>query len=186
MSTFSCFSSPKPVSTNMLVAFFDMTNYTRVTRNPEYSDEDIYAFLSDYFEFVGSIVEPAGGKILKFIGDAVLIVFSEEDVDKGVQTLKRLKDEGDRWLEKRGLPCRNMGKVHFGPVAAGLLGSRENKHPDIIGATVNTTALLPSQGLTLSAQVFRKLSKETRTLFKKHTPPIIYIPVEERHKDPRG
>jgi hypothetical protein len=37
--------------------------------------------------------------------------------------------------------------------------------------------------MALSPQAFRKLEPETRKLFKKHTPPVTYIPVEERHRD---
>jgi len=34
--------------------------------------------------------------------------------------------------------------------------------------------------LALTASAFRALKPETRTLFKKHTPPISYIGVEDR------
>ena len=54
---------------------------------------------------------------------------------------------------------------------------------DIYGEAVNIAAVLQSNGLTLTAQVFQKLDSSTRQLFKKHTPPITYIPVEEAHAD---
>ena len=57
------------------------------------------------------------------------------------------------------------------------------KRFDIIGDNVNITATLKSNGFTISVETFRKLKKETRQLFKKHTPPITYIDVEEQHKD---
>ena len=49
------------------------------------------------------------------------------------------------------------------------------------GQTVMVAATIKSSGLALTAQAFRKLNKETRKLFKKHTPAISYIPVDERH-----
>jgi hypothetical protein len=64
-----------------------------------------------------------------------------------------------------------------------MLGTKNDKHYDVIGNNVNITASLKSNGFAITVQTFRKLNKETRKLFKKHTPPIIYIPVEEKHKD---
>ena len=69
------------------------------------------------------------------------------------------------------------------PVACGRVGTTAEKRVDVFGVTVNTAALLTSHGLALSPQVFRKLGAETRKLFKKHTPPVTYIPVGEAHRD---
>ena len=38
-------------------------------------------------------------------------------------------------------------------------------------------------GFTLTPQAFRQLNPDTRKLFKKHTPPVTYIPLEELHGD---
>ncbi|MGM0601091.1 MAG: adenylate/guanylate cyclase domain-containing protein [Candidatus Rifleibacteriota bacterium] len=182
MSTFSCFKSPEPVSTDMLVSFFDMTGFARSISSSQLSETDLYALLASYYEFIGDIIEPAGGMVLKFMGDAALVVFPAEKIEAGVMALARVKEEGDLWLNKHGLACKNIVKVHYGTVAAGLLGTKSNKRPDILGQTVNTTALMESRGFAVSPQVFRKLSKDARTLFKKHTPPITYIPVNQKHR----
>jgi hypothetical protein len=55
------------------------------------------------------------------------------------------------------------------------IGTRTEKRSDVFGQTVNTSALIKSNGPALSQQLFRKLKPETRRFFKKHTPPIILI-----------
>lgn len=87
---------------------------------------------------------------------------------------------GNTWLHDNGMSCSHYFKVHFGPVMAGPIGTRTDKRLDVFGETVNIAATLKAGGIAITPQVFRKLAPETRKLFKKHTPPITYIPVEER------
>ena len=42
--------------------------------------------------------------------------------------------------------------------------------------------LIPT-GFAMTPEAFRKLGPETRKLFKKHTPPVVYIPIEQPHRD---
>jgi hypothetical protein len=55
------------------------------------------------------------------------------------------------------------------------------RRPDVIGKAVNVAAMLDSTGVTVSTETFRKLGSDVRARFKKHTPPITYI----RLQDPR-
>ena len=178
MSVFDSIKTPRQMS--LLVAFFDLTNFTGFSRSQ--TSQQIFKTLSEYYEFSGDIIETAGGKVIKFIGDAGLMVFAEDDVNRGVLALKSLQDSGDGWLAQHNVPSRNIIKVHFGPVCCGPLGTHIDKRFDIIGETVNIAATLKSNGFAITPQVFRQLDAGTRKLFKKHTPPIIYIPVDEPHK----
>jgi len=108
-----------------------------------------------------------------------LIVFSEDRVDRGVETLLALKDAGDGSMTQRGWECRLVAKAHFGTAVAGLFGRADDKHPDVVGKTVNTAVALEATGVTLSVAAFRKLSPALRQRFKKHTPPVTYIRVED-------
>lgn len=68
------------------------------------------------------------------------------------------------------MSCGHYFKAHFGPVMAGPIGIRNDKHLDVFGETVNIAAMLKANGIAITPQVFRKLEPETRKLFKKHTP----------------
>jgi class 3 adenylate cyclase len=93
--------------------------------------------------------------------------------------LLTLKDAVDRSMAQRGWECRLVAKAHFGTAVAGLFGRAGDKHPDVIGKTVNTTVALEATGVTLSVAAFRKLGPALRQRFKKHTPPVTYIRLED-------
>ena len=166
---------------DLLVAFSDLTRFAYFAQT--HSAQEIFDMALAYYEFVGDIIENSGGKVVKFMGDAALIVYPETHINEGVLALKALKDQGDVWLADRHIASRHIVKVHFGPVVCGPVGTRTEQRFDVFGQTVNIAALLKANGLAVTPQVFRKLNPETRKLFKKHTPPISYIPVTESHKD---
>ena len=45
---------------------------------------------------------------------------------------------------------------------------------------MNVAATLDATGVALSVAAFRKLGPELRRRFKKHTPPVTYIRLEDR------
>jgi class 3 adenylate cyclase len=164
----------------LLVVFCDLTNYARISRKLD--ETEIFMYLSNIYEIIGEIIEPSNGRIIKFIGDAVLITFEENDIDKGIIALKRLKTEIDSYNQKLKYESQLIIKAHFGQVAAGRSGTKNKKMYDLFGNVVNISATLPSNGYSISVEAFRQLKPETRKLFKKHTPPITYIGIDEKHK----
>ena len=164
-----------------LIAFTDLAGFTRAVRGLD--ELALFQTMSDYFEYLGETVEKEGATLVKCIGDAALVLFPESCVDRGVQALLRLSSQGDQWLIEHGLKCSHYIKVHFGRVLTGPVGAKGAKCLDVYGHAVNVAATLQSSGFALTAQAFRKLSPQTRKLFKKHAPPITYIPIDERHKN---
>ncbi|MCE0497830.1 MAG: adenylate/guanylate cyclase domain-containing protein [Methylacidiphilales bacterium] len=164
-----------------LVACSDLTGYAKLTS--KLSEDEIFHFLADYYEFVGDVVAPARGKVIKFMGDAALIFFPEDAADEGIRAMLALQNRGDRFLSERGADCRHHVRIHFGPMCHGLLGTRDDKKTDVLGSTVNTLFMLKAPGFVLTPEAFRKLTPETRKLFKKHTPPVFYIPTTQLHRN---
>jgi len=164
----------------LLVVFCDLTNYAKISRKID--ETEVFGYLSNMYEIIGEIIESACGRIIKFIGDAALITFDENDIDKGIVALKNLKTEIDSYNQKNKFESQLIIKAHFGQVIAGMIGTKNEKIYDIFGNTVNIAATLPSNGYTISVETFRQLEPETRKLFKKHTPLITYIGVDEKHK----
>jgi adenylate cyclase len=168
----------------LLVAFTSFTRFAAQAARLE--DVQVARVMSDYYELAGTAVTAAGGRIVKFIGDATLVVFPAEAVDGGVLALLDLKDTSDRFMAAQDWECRLIVRVHFGPVIAGQFGASSDKRYDVLGKTVNTTARLESTGVALSVETFRQLGAETRRRFKKHTPPITYIRQEDSHRVARS
>jgi class 3 adenylate cyclase len=167
-------------ATPLLVAFLDLSGFamqaTRVT------DDELASVMDGWYERLAARVDAAGGRTVKFIGDAALVVFAADRADDGVVALLALKDEADAYFGQVGWPCRANVKAHVGECIAGGYGARDDKRFDVIGKAVNTAAMLDSNGVALSAEAFRALSPETRQRFKKHTWPVTYIRVEDPHR----
>ena len=170
-----------PIELNLLISFIDLVNFTKTVRNMD--ELEIFGLISEFYETIGDFVEEAGGTVIKFIGDSALVIFPDSKVNEGILVLRDLKTKLDKAYTEKKLSFRLQVKVHFGSVVCGKMGTRTNKVLDIIGTTVNATAGLQSNGFAMTPQVFRKLNKATRQYFKKHTPPIRYIPIEESHRD---
>jgi class 3 adenylate cyclase len=163
-----------------LVACSDLTGYAKLAG--KLSEVEIFQFLSDYYEFVGDTIGSSGGRVVKFMGDAALMTFPEIHADSGIRSLLGLQQDGDKFLITRGISCRHHIRAHFGSIEQGELGTRTDKRLDVIGSTVNATFLLKTSGFAITPEAFRKLRPETRKFFKKHTPPITYIPVSHLHE----
>jgi class 3 adenylate cyclase len=163
---------------SLLIAFVDLARFA--AQSQRLDDHAIAQTLDGYYEHVAAAIQHSGGTVVKFIGDAALIVFPESRVDQGVETLLALKSSVDQMMEDRAWQCRLTVKVHFGTAIAGPFGARNEKRFDVIGKAVNTAAMLDATGVTLSADAFQKLSKELRSHFKKHAPPASYIRVEDQ------
>ena len=165
--------------TPLLIVFIDLTRFFAQSQRAD--DVELADGIDAYYEQVGAAVQEGGGRVVKFLGDGVLVVFTPDHVDRGVEMLLALKDDVDRSMAGRGWNCRLVAKVHFGTAVAGPFGLAGGKRYDVIGKAVNTAAVLEATGVTLSVAAFRKLSPALRRRFKRHTPPVTYI----RAEDPR-
>lgn len=169
-----------PTRSDWLVSFCDLTRFARWCEGRD--DLDIVHFLNQFYQLADTTVEAGGGMIIKAIGDALLIIFPREMADQGIQTLLELKKKSDCFCEENHFNGRLIVKAHFGEAILSRLGPGPNPRFDIIGRTVNTAAMLPSHGIAITPEAFRQLTPETRTRFKKHTPALRYIPVDEKHQ----
>lgn len=168
-----------PTEHELLVGFYDLIGYTRYIEQTEPSQ--VLETMAGYFALTGQILGDAGGRLIKTIGDAGLAAFPIDAVDAGVRAFQAVRSRGREWLGERGYKTDAIVKLHVGPVAIGKVGGPGLEIIDIFGKTVNVAATLPSTGLAMTPAVFRSLQTETRTLFKKHTPPISYIGVNDHH-----
>ena len=168
-----------PTERAALVAFYDLTGFTAFSS--KHAPLDVLDILSGYFTITGEIISARGGKLIKTLGDAGLCVFLAEDADDGILALRDVQRVGDRWLATKSYKARTKVKVNAGPVAFGMVGAPGSQVFDVYGKTVNVAAVLESHTFAMTAAAFRSLSAGTRKLFKKHTPPVSYIALEDSH-----
>jgi adenylate cyclase len=164
----------------IVIAFVDLSAFAMDARRV--ADETRLADLVDgYYERVGTAVQRAGGRVVKFMGDGALLAFPTERADDAVLALLEAKRDVDAWAASERWDSRLVVKVHTGTVIAGPFGVRGDKRFDVIGDAVNVAARLQTRSFAMSAETFRLLSPATRKAFKEHTPPITYIPHDATH-----
>ena len=154
------------------VAFFDLSRMSEWASSEE--DERVGAFLQRFYELAAERLAPAGGRIVKFIGDAGLVTFAEDRAEECILALCAFSQEARELALSVKLDAYLNVNVHVGPVIAGEFGPVGDRRFDVIGKTVNVTARLGRRGVTLSPQAFRTLSPQGRTKFDKIKPPITY------------
>lgn len=157
----------------LLIVFTDLTRFTAMAAMME--DGALAKVVDELYERLHAAVSGAGGRVVKFIGDATLAVFEPDQADAAVAALLEEKRAVDAWLQGRQLECRLHVKVHLGKAIAGPFGGRGEKRFDVIGKEVNACARLPNSGFSLSAPAFRALSAKGQAAFQQQAP-VVYFP----------
>src|SRR5215216_5620605 len=86
-----------PLQANVLVAMADCSRYMQSTKGR--ASADLFADLNDLYALTEDAIGAAGGLVVKFMGDAALVVFTEDLADQGIMALLDLKASVDRWLQ---------------------------------------------------------------------------------------
>jgi len=159
-------------ATTLGVAFFDLSRMAEWASSED--DARVAGFFQAFYALAAERIEPAGGRIVKFMGDAGLAVFGPEAGEQVIFALADFAREARAKAAEFGLDAYLNVSVHVGPVLAGSFGAPGAERFDVIGKTVNIAARLGRRGLTLSAQAFRCLSPDARKRFAKITPPTTY------------
>lgn len=159
----------------VLIVFADLTRFMANSRSA--GDAALAELLDGYYRHAEGLVAAAGGRVVKFMGDAFLAVWPEAGAGGGVEALPALKRDIDSWWGAKGWDSRVVFKAHFGSAVIGPFGA--DARFDVIGNEVNVAATLPARTVSLSAEAFRRLENGKRRAFRKHSAPVVYIPVDD-------
>ncbi len=136
---------------NAALWFCDLRNYTALSE--QYNKDEVFDLLNNYFETVSRIVTDRGGEILKFVGDAILVVFPVDKQNTAAKACsaalaaakesfgKFEKLNSERSSEKKPEIQFGIG-LHFGNVIYGNVGAIDRLDFTVIGPAVNLTARL--------------------------------------------
>lgn len=137
--------------------FSDLREFTKFTET--LPPHEVLDLLNAYFEYVHSAVTAYGGEILRFIGDAMLIVFPVQEgkdtmiarrnacraaLDAAVDAFSSLAVM-NRLRQREGKPEIRFGVgLHFGHVTYGNVGAPDRLDFTVMGPAVNRTSRLES------------------------------------------
>ena len=147
--------------------FSDLRDFTALTET--LPADKVLAMLNAYFEHVDAAVTPRGGEILRFIGDAMLIVFpagTQREIDAACQSAVEAALDAFAKLATLNQQRRRAGEpeIHFGlglnvgEVIYGNVGAPARLDFTVMGPAVNRTARL--EGLTKALGVPMLMSAE--------------------------
>ena len=120
-----------------LVCFTDITRFMDIGSG---DPQDAYDLLHDMATIAAEAVEPTEGRIVKHIGDAMLMAFPGDQTNASVQLLHELQRRLHGCMRDRGLSNRVTFGLHVGQVMVGRMPPIDR--PDIFGSVVNR-ALYP-------------------------------------------
>ena len=159
----------------LLIVFGDITRFTVNARGKP--DVEIAETMHAYYMRAGALVRASSGRIVKFMGDAFLAVWSADDAARGAAALLAIKRGVDAFFAERSWDSRLVVKAHYGEAVVGPFG--DDGRFDLIGNAVNIAATLPARTIALSPDAFRCLAPDDRHAWKKHTPQVVYIPSDD-------
>ena len=128
------------------IVFSDLKDSTRL--GEQLDTESLREVLSLYFEEMRKVLERHGGRVEKYIGDAIVAVFGlprlhEDDAVRAVRAAfemkAKLEEVNDRLEDGWGVRLENRTGVNTGEVVAGDVSSGQHL---VTGDTVNTAARL--------------------------------------------
>ena len=144
----------------MVVMFVDLRGFTALSEKR--LPYDVVFLLNLYFRSVGQVVEQAGGRVDKFIGDGMMALFGLQSLPEVAarQALDAARRMGQALIElnttlaaELATPlCIGMG-LHIGPAIVGVLGHGPATGLTAIGDTVNTASRLEGLSKDFGAQL---------------------------------
>ena len=123
------------------VLFADLVGFT--SRAERMDPEDVRALLEPYHAKLRSELERFGGRVEKFIGDAVMALFGapithEDDPERAVRASLAIRD----WVREQEEELQLRIAVNTGEVLVDLSARPEQGEAMVSGDVVNTTARL--------------------------------------------
>jgi class 3 adenylate cyclase len=115
--------------------------------------------------------------VVKYIGDASLLVFPEEEVDGAVRELLAMKGAIERYFALRYPDLSITFSAHLGEII--IVRLEPFSGLDILGDTVNSASRLGRQarggGFAISREVYARLSEATRRRFRSAEDEGVYL-----------
>ncbi len=143
-----------------IILVMDVRRYSALSE--QRTPKELFNILNPIFKIMSEELEQAGGTILDFVGDCIIIVFNTfkdqqtditEILSHTTQCLHRIYVLNALSLQT-GLPEIQIGVgIHKGPVSVGYLGGLARCHLTMLGNTINLASRLETASKKLPGDV---------------------------------
>ena len=113
-------------------------------------DLEIAAILRRHYELVAAAVAPAAGRVVKVLGDGVLLVFPIQGAKMALDALRSLQSSGSRLWSEVDPRCHVQVKAGAGSLAAGSMGPPGDQHFDVYGKALNELFKMPASDFVIT------------------------------------
>lgn len=154
------------VQLEMSVLFCDIRNFT--TLSEQMTPQENFQFINTYLGQMEPAIAQHQGFIDKYIGDAIMALFSGEAdnaVKAGIAMLQRLRNYNQHRLDAGLIPIQNGIGINTGALMLGTVGGQNRMDGTVISDAVNLAARLESLtkdygvSLIISQQTFSGLKQ---------------------------
>lgn len=133
---------------DVTVLFADLEGFTTISEQLPASE--VVALLNDCFTLMAEAVEAQEGRVDKFIGDAMLVVWAGDDVameaQRAVRAALRIQEaisaQQEEWLMAGRRPIKVRIGISSGRAILAEVGSPSRREHTVIGDVVNTASRL--------------------------------------------
>ena len=116
-------------------------------------DPAAFTQLSRYYAAVADAVGRADGRVVKLLGDGVLMTFPIDRCSQAVESMREFQKYSSVMWYRFDESCRVQVKVGIGKVVCGFLGPPGEEQYDIVGDALNQLFKAPWGDFELSPEV---------------------------------
>ncbi len=148
------------VELEMSILFSDIRDFT--TLSEQMTPEDNFKFINSYLSYMEPLIVENQGFIDKYIGDAIMALFSEgadNAVKAGIAMLHTLAEYNQHRVSMGDVPIQIGVGINTGSLMLGTVGGRNRMDGTVIGDAVNLAARIES--LTKNYEVPLLITQQT-------------------------
>ncbi len=144
----------------MSILFSDIRDFTSMSELM--TPEETFQFINDYLSCLEPAIVEHGGFIDKYIGDAIMALFSQsadDAVKAGISMLTRLEEYNQNRIQAGKIPIKIGIGINTGDLMLGTVGGKDRMDGTVISDAVNLASRL--EGLTKNYRVSLLVSHQT-------------------------
>lgn len=142
------------IRADMAVLFSDICQFTALSETM--STWDNFRFINSYLSRMNPIVQRNHGFVDKYIGDAIMALFSrsvEDSLIAGIEMHREIQSYNAERTKASYTPVHIGVGIHYGSVMLGIVGSEDRLQSTVVSDTVNVASRIEEMTREFGSQI---------------------------------